>query len=98
MAAATRPDGAVTPELALIDPELGAELRAASGSPNTASQEGLGAAWPTESLDALQRLVGLCDVEPPRRLRRFDTAKLGLAVATWSAFAVLLMDTQLDAL
>ena len=48
-----------------------------------------------ESRQAFQRLVELSDVEPPRRKRRLETAKLGLAVATWGTFVVLLFETKL---
>jgi hypothetical protein len=98
MAAATPPDGVVTPELALVDPELAVRLRDLHADRETAADEDcerrVSGAWPTESLDALHRLVDLCDVEPLRRARRFEAAKIGLAVATWGTFALLLLETQ----
>jgi hypothetical protein len=97
VAAAARPECAASPELALVDPELGAQLRASLERETAAELTG-GNVRANESRQALQRLLELSDVEPPRRRRRLETAKLGLAVATWGTFVVLLFETKLPPL
>jgi ferric-dicitrate binding protein FerR (iron transport regulator) len=95
--AATRPEDAASPELALVDPELGAELRA-SLEHQKAAERTNGTEGTTQAREALQRLLELSYVEPPRRMQRLETAKLGLAVGTWGTFLLLVVETKLPPL
>ena len=48
-----------------------------------------------ETAAALRRITELSEVEPPEPQRRYRLAKLAGAVATWSAFAILVADLGL---
>ena len=48
-----------------------------------------------ETAAALRRITQLSEVEPPVPRRRYRVAKLAGAVATWSAFAILIADLGL---
>ena len=48
-----------------------------------------------ETAAALRRITELSEVEPPEPGRRYRVAKFAGAVATWSAFAILIADLGL---
>ena len=87
----------LSPELALVDPDLTMEARAALVAyDETPTRSETPVSWvDDETLDALQRIVELSDVEPPKRQRRHRSAKLVGATATWGMVAVLIVNTQL---
>jgi hypothetical protein len=94
------PDDVLSPELALVDPGLAAELRttesraaavAAHGPPAPVEAP---ASWvDEETRDALRRIVELSEREPPSARPRLRVIKLAGALATWATVGFLAVDT-----
>jgi hypothetical protein len=99
------PDGALSPELALVDPGLGAELRAVEArvaatavdeAPTpleAASSWVVGDELGQETRDAFQRIVALSEEEPTSTRPRLRMTKLAGALATWAMVGFLALDT-----
>lgn len=81
-----------SPELALVDPTLRAQVPSA---PRLADPTIRGALEDDEVRAAMRRLGALAELEPPSRPRRSTTLlSVAFAASAWATLALLLADLQ----